>query len=135
MSRVQSDFGIWENLWKCINVKILNLWFSCNHWWIPSLNFQSKEIIGLYNAASKISIILDGAVGGFCTLLFCLVLNELHQTQWPQKPLTMGTSDEITREHFEHKSRVCNRILGTEIRYICIYLMKCICKSNFVYTI
>lgn len=32
---------------------------------------------------------------GFCTLLFCLVVNELHQIQWPQKPLTMDTSDEM----------------------------------------
>lgn len=31
----------------------------------------------------------------FCTLLFCLLVNELHQIQWPEKPLTMDTLEEI----------------------------------------
>lgn len=36
---------------------------------IPSLNFQSKGIIELYDAASEISIVLDGAVGVLHTAL------------------------------------------------------------------
>lgn len=49
---------------------------------IPSLDFQSKGVIELYDAASEISIIPDGAlVVFFCTLLICLVVNELHQIQ------------------------------------------------------
>ena len=62
---------------------------------ISSLNFLSKEIIELYDAASEISIALYGAVRVFCILLFCLVVNELHWIQWPRTPLTIDTQDGI----------------------------------------
>lgn len=80
------------------------LWSNWGHW-IPSLNFQSKGIIELYDAAGELSIVLDGA-GGFCTLLFCLDSNELHQIT-SQKPLTMETiwEPQCKRTQFEQKKQ------------------------------
>lgn len=54
-----------------------------------------KGIIELYDAACEISTELAGAAGAFGALRFCLLVNELHQIQWPQKPLTMEVLDEI----------------------------------------
>lgn len=54
-----------------------------------------KGIIELYDAACEISTELAAAAGAFGALRFCLLVNELHQIQWPQKPLTMEVLDEI----------------------------------------